>query len=175
LSAVGPIVSANGRLFSILDTAPIKMAKLRGRWQLIARDAFNGKLLWKRDIIDWEPIGRPYRTGPTQLHRRLVAVGDRVFATLQDNGPVTMLDAATGETLRTYEGTEPVQEIIYEEDQLFLVSGHESPDAIAFSESGETYFFERSQLYAHDPVQSFRYLVPVNGWSIGLGENCESV
>jgi glucose dehydrogenase len=39
-------------------------------------------------------------------------VGDRVYVTLEYNAPVTALDAATGETLRTYEHRWYADEII---------------------------------------------------------------
>ena len=63
----------------------------------MARNAFSGVVLWKRDIEKWEDHLRPFRTGPTELQRRLVAVGDCVYVTLGYGAPVTALDAATGD------------------------------------------------------------------------------
>ena len=76
------------------------------QWSLVARDAFSGVLLWKRPIELWEGHLRDFRTGPSDLARRLVAVGDRVYVTLGYGEPVTALDAATGETVRTYGSVE---------------------------------------------------------------------
>ena len=61
------------------------------------------------------------KSGPAQLTRRLVAIGDEVYATLGLEAPVSALDAATGETLRTYAGTEKTEEIIYSDGVLFLL------------------------------------------------------
>ncbi|NQU20449.1 MAG: PQQ-binding-like beta-propeller repeat protein, partial [Candidatus Nealsonbacteria bacterium] len=87
-----------------------------------ARDAFNGKLLWKRSIAQWHTNIWPAKAGPAQLPRRLVAVGDRVYATLGLHAPVSMLDAATGETLKTFEATEHTEEILVCGDQLFVTA-----------------------------------------------------
>ncbi|MBC7287594.1 MAG: PQQ-binding-like beta-propeller repeat protein [Armatimonadetes bacterium] len=46
------------------------------------------------------------------MQRRVVATGDRVYATLGYLAPVTELDAATGRVLRTFPDTEGTEEII---------------------------------------------------------------
>ena len=63
----------------------------------------------------------PLKSGPTQLARRLVSTDDTVFVTLGYNAPLAALDAATGETLRTYEGSDATEEIIFKNGMLFLV------------------------------------------------------
>ncbi len=123
LASVSTAVTAGGRLFSIVDMGSIALVGARPRWQLVARDAFSGVLLWKRDIAKWEYHLRDFRSGPAELPRRLVAVGDHVYVTLGYGAPVTCLDAATGATIRTYTGTEDTQEILFSEDRLFLVLG----------------------------------------------------
>ena len=89
---------------------------------LIARDAFNGVVLWKRDIPTWFNHLVPYKSGHAQLPRRLVAVGDRVYVTLGLEAPVSALDAATGETVRTYESTARAREIIWSDGVLFVMT-----------------------------------------------------
>ena len=42
-------------------------------------------------------------------------------ATLGIDGPVSAIDAATGETIRTYRGTEATEEMIVADGVLFLV------------------------------------------------------
>jgi len=121
LSSVSAVVSASGRIFSIVDEGPIASVKAESKWMLAARDAFNGVLLWKKPVAPWENQLRPFRSGPAELPRRLVAVGDRVYVTLGYNKPVTALDAATGEVVRTYEGTENTHEIVACEGTLYLV------------------------------------------------------
>ena len=121
LSSLSAAVSAAGRIFYITDEGPIASVKAPSVWMLIARDAFNGVLLWKKKITPWENQLRPFRSGPAELPRRLVAVGDKVYVTLGYGKPVTALDAATGEVLRAYEGTENTHEIIADGDNLYLV------------------------------------------------------
>ncbi|UCE47170.1 MAG: PQQ-binding-like beta-propeller repeat protein, partial [Phycisphaerales bacterium] len=121
LSGLSAAVSAAGRLFYIIDEGPIASVKAPSKWMLVARDAFNGVLLWKKDISPWEDQLRPFRSGPAELPRRLVAVGERVYVTLGYGKPVTALDAATGEVLRTYQGTDNTHEIIAHGGRLYLV------------------------------------------------------
>ena len=92
---------------------------------LVARDAFNGLLLWKKPIPDWgwKAWSAEWTcrfTVPTHLPRRLVAVGDRVYVTLGFNAPLSELDAATGEVVRVLEGTEFTDEILCHEGRLIL-------------------------------------------------------
>ncbi|MHC4242569.1 MAG: outer membrane protein assembly factor BamB family protein [Planctomycetota bacterium] len=120
MSSVSAVVSANGRLFYIFDEATRASVLTPPKWRLIARDAFNGKLLWKRKIELWHPHLWRLKSGPQLLARRLVAVGDRVYITLGIDAPLSMLDAATGKTIRTYEGTKATEEILCFDDVLIL-------------------------------------------------------
>ena len=52
-----------------------------------------------------------------------MAVGDRVYLTPSLNGPVVALDAATGQTVREYTGTESTEEILAADGTLYLVVG----------------------------------------------------
>jgi len=121
LSSVSAVVSASGRIFAIVDEGPLASVKADSKWMLVARDAFNGGLLWKKELAPWEGQLRPFRSGPAELPRRLVAVGDRVYATLGYGEPVVAMDAATGEVLRTYEGTANAHEIVCSDGKLFIV------------------------------------------------------
>jgi outer membrane protein assembly factor BamB len=120
MSSVSAVVSANGRLFYIFDDSPRASILIPPKWGLIARDAFNGKLLWERKIELWHPHLWPLKSGPQLLARRLVAVGDRVYVTLGIDGPLSALDAATGNTIRTYEGTKATEEILCSDGVLIL-------------------------------------------------------
>mgnify|MGYP001814507873 CR=1 FL=1 len=108
-------------MFYIMDEGSRISIQLPPKWKLIARDAFNGSVLWKRDIPSWQSHMWPLKSGPTQLSRRLVAASDRVFATLGNDAPAVAVDATTGETLLTYEGSEATEEIVHVGDLLFLV------------------------------------------------------
>ena len=120
MSSVSAVVSANGRLFYIFDESPRASILLPPQWRLIARDAFNGKQLWERQIDLWHPHLWRLKSGPQMLARRLVAVGDRVYVTLGIDAPLSALDAATGQTIRTYNGTKATEEILCSDGVLIL-------------------------------------------------------
>jgi len=105
MASVSAVVSAGGRIFSILDEGLRVSPQLPSDWKLVARDAFNGVLLWKRAIPTWIDHLRPFRSGPPELPRRLVALDGKVFATLGFDAPVAVLDAASGVTLRVFDET----------------------------------------------------------------------
>lgn len=121
MASMSALVSSGGRMFYIMDEGSRVSIQLPPKWKLIARDAFNGVILWKREIPDWQSHLWPLKSGPSQLTRRLVSSDNTVFTTLGYNAPTTALDAVTGETLRTYEGTEATEEIIHTGNRLFLV------------------------------------------------------
>jgi len=122
MSSVSAVVSAKGRVFSIFDEGSRMSILLPPKWSLIARDAFNGTILWRRPIEAWHSHLHGLKSGPASLPRRLVAVDDRVYATLGLDAPVTALDAATGKTLHTYADTERTREIIVSDGTLFVVA-----------------------------------------------------
>ncbi|NOX54377.1 MAG: PQQ-binding-like beta-propeller repeat protein, partial [Planctomycetes bacterium] len=127
-SSISTVVTARGRIFYICDEAPISLRgpyPLPDKWSLIARDAFNGALLWKVPIRrwgwrEWKPSWFTPRPGdfPLDIRKRLVAVGDRVYVTLGYDAPITELDARTGRILKTYDGTEHASEILYVDGTL---------------------------------------------------------
>ncbi len=121
MASMSALVSTGGRMFYIMDEGSRISIQLPSDWKLIARDAFNGSILWKRDIKDWQSHLWPLKSGPTQLSRRLVSTDDTVFTTLGFNEPLVAIDAATGQTLRTYEGSDSTEEIIHTGGLLFLV------------------------------------------------------
>ena len=127
LASISAAVTSGGRLFYIIDESPPAMIGLPARWSLGARDAFNGVPLWKKRIESWEPHLRGFRQGPPELGRRLVAVGDRVYATMRLDGPLVMLDGATGEIVRTYDQTENFEEVLHDTNSLFIVTGDTAP------------------------------------------------
>jgi len=121
MASMSALVSTNGRMFYIMDEGSRISIQLPPKWKLVARDAFNGSILWKRDIVDWQSHLWPLKSGPTQLSRRLVSDDNTVFATLGYDAPLSALDAATGRTLRTYEDSDATEEIIHTNGLLFLV------------------------------------------------------
>jgi len=123
LATVSAVVSARGRLFSIVDEGPTLAVVLPAKWRLVACDAFNGLELWRRRIGPWESHMNWFRAGPGSLARRLIAVGDRVYVTPGYGRAVEALDAATGRTVKTYQGTENAREILCANGLLYLVLG----------------------------------------------------
>jgi outer membrane protein assembly factor BamB len=129
-ASVSSLVTARGRLFAIVDEAPISLAgqhPLPDKWALVARDAFNGVLLWRVPIRrwgwrEWKDTWWNTRPGdiPLNLQKRLVAVGDRVYVTLGYRSPVSELDARTGEILKEYAGTEGANEVLYRDGTLIV-------------------------------------------------------
>ncbi|HID23835.1 MAG TPA: hypothetical protein EYP14_15755, partial [Planctomycetaceae bacterium] len=128
-SGIQAAVFSGGRTFYFLDEGLIGITdeRLPDRWSLVCRDAFNGKLLWKRALgnwgwrawarerwegKDWTTLRAARTNVPDEAHRRLVAVGDRVFVTLAFRAPMSILDAATGRTLVTVEETQDAREIL---------------------------------------------------------------
>jgi outer membrane protein assembly factor BamB len=121
MSSLSAQVSSNGRIFSVMDEGSRISILLPSKWKLIARDAYNGTLLWKLPIETWSEHMWPLKTGPTQLTRRLVAAGDTVFFTRALEGPVVALSGPTGEVIRTYEQTKGTEEILHVDGVLYLL------------------------------------------------------
>ncbi len=119
MSSFSACVSAGGRVFYIMDEAPRSTIFLPPHWKLIARDAFSGVILWKRDIPQWHNHLHGLKSGPAELPKRLVAAGGRVYVTLGIKAPVSALDAATGATLRELEGTAGASQIIVRDGVLY--------------------------------------------------------
>ncbi len=107
-SSVQTLISADGRLIGVIDEGIIGQPRgVPAFWTLIARDAFNGVLLWRRPCDHINP-------------HALVAAQDRVYVTLRSRGPLCILDAATGEILHTCDWTGKVEQIALCEDRLIL-------------------------------------------------------
>ncbi|MDP6635391.1 MAG: PQQ-binding-like beta-propeller repeat protein [Phycisphaerae bacterium] len=136
MSSVSAAVTSGGRVFYIFDEAlPISIL-LPSKWAVIARDAFNGTVLWKRKIDKWHSQMWPLKSGPAQLPRRLVASGDRAYVTLSIDGPITALDAATGQTVREYESTRGAEEFILSKGVLVALVNKDPEMAVKTSRGG---------------------------------------
>ena len=125
MSSASAMVSAGGRLFYIFDHASPLSIQLPSKWQLVARDAFNGAVLWRRQIGPWFSQMQRLKSGPSNLPRRLVAIDDTVYATLALDAPVEALDATTGRTKMIYTNTKGTDEILYSDGVLYLVVNRE--------------------------------------------------
>ena len=141
------LVTAGGRLFTIEDRTPATLFNIADHWELIARDAFNGVVLWRRDLPDWaggvwsatqkKEVAEPAPAGlllgaygeqtgaqgGREAMETLAATGRRLFVQLEADGPLSMLDAATGEILKTYEEAPTPRQVILTGDLLMVGSG----------------------------------------------------
>jgi len=128
-SGIQSSVSAGGRLFYIFDEGLVGITdeRLPDRWSLVCRDAFNGKLLWKRPLEawgwrqwsrsrwagkDWTKMSNGRTDSPVSNQRRIVADGGRLYATLAYRAGMSILDAATGDVITTVKATEGTSEIL---------------------------------------------------------------
>ena len=116
-SSVNILVSAGGRVFYVVDEGitSVTTPDIPERWVLIARDAFNGKTLWRIPLPEWRSrIGVKFalRAIPPTARRCLVAEEDSVYVSLRMGSPLQKLDAATGKVLRTYGNTMGVREFV---------------------------------------------------------------
>lgn len=155
LASLSAAVSAGGRLFSIADEGPIAAVVLEPQWNLVACDAFSGVELWRRRIPVWQWHLRGFRSGPSDLPRRLVATETRVFVTLSADAPVSALDAATGRTLFEFPGTEHALEIVHHQGTLLVVAGDRATEEARGRHPGQRPGFVQVRPqrppYAEDP------------------------
>ncbi|MDT8303116.1 MAG: PQQ-binding-like beta-propeller repeat protein [Sedimentisphaerales bacterium] len=146
-SGIQSSVSAAGRLFYFFDEGLIGITdeRLPERWSLIARDAFNGRLLWKRSLNAWgwnqwnpeQYEGKDWTTlrgrrtdVPNENQRRIVADGNRLYTTLSYRAPMSIIDAATGDIIDTVEATQGTSEILVS-DGIAVTYIRQDPEGIA--------------------------------------------
>jgi outer membrane protein assembly factor BamB len=118
MASMSALVTADGRLFYIMDEGSRVSIQLPPKWKLICRDAYNGVVLWKRDIEEWQSHLWPLKSGPTQLARRLLTDGKRVYVTRGITAPLECIDAATGETIFEYDATAGTEEVVLHGETL---------------------------------------------------------
>ncbi|MEY4483950.1 MAG: hypothetical protein RL693_1402, partial [Verrucomicrobiota bacterium] len=122
MSSVSAMVSSGGRIFYIIDEGSRISILMPAKFMLVARDAFNGTVLWKKPIPEWSTHLWPLKSGPTELTKRLVADGDRLFVTMGITAPISCLDAATGNVIRDYPQTAGTEEIMYRNGVLYSLA-----------------------------------------------------
>jgi len=139
MASISALVSAHGRIFYIVDEAPLLSLRFPAQWKLVAEDGFNGKRLWEIPISQWCDPLRHFRSGPVHLPRRLVAVGEQVFVTLGLAAPISMVDAGSGKIIKTFAGTEHCEEIVCDNGIIYALIGssEEKKFGDGLSEFGE--------------------------------------
>ncbi len=146
-SGIQSPVYSDGRMFYFFDEGLIGITDQRipDRWSLICRDAFNGRLLWRRKLDAWgwrqwspeQYIGKDWtklrgkRTNvPNENQRRIVVAGDRLFVTLSYEAPMSILDATTGQTISIVGATDEAREILVSHG-IAVVYSQEASDGSA--------------------------------------------
>jgi len=155
-SGIQASVSGGGRLFYIFDEGLVGITdeRLPDRWSLVCRDAFNGKLLWKRRIEawgwrqwslerfqgkDWTKMRSARTDVPNESQRRIVAQRERLYTTLAYDAPLSILDAATGRIITSVDATQGTREILLSQGM-----------AVAYTRFAENQGTERAALVAVD-------------------------
>jgi outer membrane protein assembly factor BamB len=101
------IVSANGRIFYNGIAADGT-----GKTSIVARDAYNGMLLWAREPA---AVGHP---------ASFLAHGDKLFCNMSgDEGGLVALSAATGETIHKFGDNLPAASVLYHQGMLVASIG----------------------------------------------------
>ena len=151
---INALVSADGRIFYVADQASIASLRQPPEWHLVARDAYNGTLLWKRPFTPWFPHIVNWGVTPNQLQRRLVAVGGRVYVTLGLHAPLSAVDAETGQILKVYENTRGTEEIVCHKGVLLLAIRSVTDERVAELEKWAQLSVEKhSPIYARETAQ----------------------
>jgi len=111
-SSTQSLVSAGGRNFYITQNVVSNLTLPSMPQYLVARDAYNGLLLWTR------PWTGPFVTGNGETNSRIVAVADRVY--IVDEKGVSWMNAATGQTIQQISTPKLPQKMLYVDGILLL-------------------------------------------------------
>jgi len=125
IAGLTAMVSAGGRIFYVMDEGKNWSVLLPAKRFLVARDAFNGTVLWKKPLASWHPHLWPLKSGPAQLPRRLVARGQRVYLPLGMAEPLSVLDAGSGEVLQTFPETRATEEVLVADGMIYVLANPE--------------------------------------------------
>jgi len=123
MPSISSMISAKGRLFTVEDLASAEHPALPGKQALVARDAFNGIVLWRVMFADWHPTYIRNKNMPVQIQRRAAATGDVVYCTPGYTAPITVFDAATGRVLKKHKRTAGTMEFVLDRGLLYAVTG----------------------------------------------------
>ena len=134
MPSINSMVSTKGRLFTVEDLGSAEHPALPGKQALVARDAYNGVVLWRVMFSDWHPIFIRNKEMPVQIQRRLAAVGDVVYCTPGYSAPITVFDAATGAVVKKHAETAGTMEFVHDRGVLYVVTGDQSDISAAHAD-----------------------------------------
>ena len=126
MPSINSMVSTKGRLFTVEDLGSAEHPALPGKQALVARDAYNGVVLWRVMFSDWHPIYIRNKEMPVQIQRRLAAVGNVVYCTPGYSAPITLFDAATGAVIKKHASTAGTMEFVHDRGVLYVVTGDQA-------------------------------------------------
>jgi outer membrane protein assembly factor BamB len=126
MPSINSMVSTKGRLFTVEDLGSAEHPALPGKQALVARDAYNGVVLWRVMFSDWHPIYIRNKEMPVQIQRRLAAVGDVVYCSAGYTAPITVFDAATGAVIKKHASTAGTMEFVHDRGVLCVVTGDQA-------------------------------------------------
>ncbi len=107
----GVFLSAGGRTFQLTQNV-VENFPGGGNDYLVARDAFNGALLWSRS---W---GRGVHGGPSAVNETIVAHEDYVYGALE--GEILVLEAASGMTVARWNVRNRPDKLVLSDELLFV-------------------------------------------------------
>lgn len=125
IAGLTAMVSTGGKIFYVMDEGKNWSVLLPSKHYLIARDAFNGTILWKKPLASWHPHLWPLKSGPAQLPRRLVAQGKKLYLPLGMAEPLSVLDAVSGEVLWTFSETRAAEEVLVSDGMVYVLANPE--------------------------------------------------
>jgi outer membrane protein assembly factor BamB len=122
IAGLTALVSAGGRIYYVMDEGKAWSVLLPAKHFLVARDAYNGMVLWKKPLASWHPHLWPLKSGPAQLPRRLVVQGRKLYLPLGMAEPLSVLDAETGDLLATFAETKGTEEVLVADGKVFVLA-----------------------------------------------------
>ncbi len=132
------IISDNGRLFYMVDNGPISVGgDFPAQWSLVARNAFNGVILWTKPMPNWgwdiwtpgkPESGRP--GNPRYIHRLLIVDKDVLYTRLGYEKEVTAVNAVNGKVLYNFPNTKGSKAIIVTGDIVLINTEIESTNKL---------------------------------------------
>jgi outer membrane protein assembly factor BamB len=148
MPSINSMVSTKGRLFTVEDLGSAEHPALPGKQALVARDAYNGIVLWRVMFTDWHPIYIRNKEMPVQIQRRLAAVGDVVYCTPGYSAPITVFDAATGAVIKKHTSTVGTMEFVHDRGVLYVVTGDQSDISQALTDPSRSAL--KTSLFRHE-------------------------
>lgn len=116
-SSTQSLVTSGGRNFYITQNVLSNIGRESMPQHLVARDAWNGLVLWSR------PWTGPFVTGNGETNSRMVAIDDRVYIAGERN--VEVLEASSGNTVAVWTVPHSAQKLLFSDGTLAVETDRE--------------------------------------------------